>query len=343
MKRNAPIIIALSAIFALTITFLGIGNASSTDIIFEIVDNTGGGDQDNPGGDQGNTGGNQGNTGGNTGSNTGGNTGGNQGNTGGGNQGNTGGGGGSSSGGPSSSGGSSSGGSSSGGHDNNRGEKLPGSDSSGDNFYLRPGISIDKEYKQDGFMLGRSKTEFEPLENLTRAEFAVILDRVFVFEDETITKTFNDIQNHWAKSEIERLASNGIIMGISSREFDPEGSITRDQVLLMLSRIIYTDKFSEQVSNVNLSNHYDSKTLAKMISSGIYESIPTNYDISSEIKRNEMVYLISRLIYTEDYDRQKDNESFIKENGILLDIVPSIEYYENCLISLDISKLKGGE
>ncbi len=49
-------------------------------------------------------------------------------------------------------------------------------------------------------------------------------------------KTFKDIQDHWAKKEIESLASQLIIEGRSNGNFDPEANVTRAEYAVLLTR-----------------------------------------------------------------------------------------------------------
>jgi hypothetical protein len=51
-------------------------------------------------------------------------------------------------------------------------------------------------------------------------------------------KTFNDLQGHRAKTEIEYLANKSIVKGISEHEFDPENGITRAEFVSMLTNAL---------------------------------------------------------------------------------------------------------
>ncbi|WP_139994843.1 fibronectin type III domain-containing protein [Paenibacillus paridis] len=52
------------------------------------------------------------------------------------------------------------------------------------------------------------------------------------------TKTFNDVSKHWAKADIELLASKLVIGGVSESSFAPERSITRAEFATMLVRAL---------------------------------------------------------------------------------------------------------
>ena len=85
--------------------------------------------------------------------------------------------------------------------------------------------------------------------------------------------TFDDIQTHWAKSNIEYLASLGIIEGISESEFDPDSSITRAQWIVLLTRTLniqktpycgdYSDVSKSDWFADNIQSAYDAGLLAK--------------------------------------------------------------------------------
>lgn len=49
---------------------------------------------------------------------------------------------------------------------------------------------------------------------------------------------FKDIENHWAKDDIERAANLGYIKGRSEEEFSPDDDITREEFILMVSRVL---------------------------------------------------------------------------------------------------------
>lgn len=51
-------------------------------------------------------------------------------------------------------------------------------------------------------------------------------------------KTFGDIQTHWAKTDIEVMASRHIARGVTDDTFDPEGKVTRAQFVALLTRTL---------------------------------------------------------------------------------------------------------
>lgn len=217
-----------------------------------------------------------------------------------------------------------------------------GEDGSGNDYYLRPGIDVDSSVRKYGYIVGKNNWVFDPDGYLTRAEFATILDRVFEFKDEKITKRFEDTKGHWAEDAICRLASNGVIQGVSSREFNPEGTLRHDEALLMLSRVLYTDKYKSTTTLVDLKGHYAEATLSKIINSGIYSYLDKGFDVHAVITRDEMIHIVNNIIYPHDKS-ESSLESYLKSKAVFTDLLGNKHdiYYKDCLKSIDKSYLNG--
>jgi len=96
------------------------------------------------------------------------------------------------------------------------------------------------------WMNGYSDEWFAANESLTRAETAAIFVRILGFEiKEEDIQLFDDINGHWAVKEINTAAENEIIMGVGDRLFEPDRPITRQEIAVMLDRII-TGEFTEE-------------------------------------------------------------------------------------------------
>lgn len=96
-----------------------------------------------------------------------------------------------------------------------------------------------------GVVGGYEDGSFRPDGYLTRAEFVKIVNRVFLYrEKDTDKKPFEDISAHWAEREIEIAQQNGYIGGVGyikgkgSHCFAPDMTLTREQVAVMLGRIL---------------------------------------------------------------------------------------------------------
>jgi len=80
---------------------------------------------------------------------------------------------------------------------------------------------------------------FKPDEPITRAEFASLLNRVFQIQGNNKSNTdIKDIDGIWAKEDIENLVAARVINGYTDSTFKPNQTITREEMVVMLSRIV---------------------------------------------------------------------------------------------------------
>ena len=133
------------------------------------------------------------------------------------------------------------------------GFKTDGIDIKGENYYLNDGISVSSSITK-GYIYGRPNNQFAGKDNLTRAEFATIIDRVFDFKNSSLKSGFSDTVNHWAEDSIIMLYSSGVITGVGNNQFAPDNPITMEEVLLILGRIVNVDNYSKENALVSRTN-----------------------------------------------------------------------------------------
>jgi len=83
---------------------------------------------------------------------------------------------------------------------------------------------------------GVSDTEFKPDKTLTRAEMAVVLQRLYQFPATTMKIPFTDVKENWYKDEVARLYASGITDGVTKSTFGPGNTVTREQFAVFLVR-----------------------------------------------------------------------------------------------------------
>ncbi|MCD5414258.1 MAG: S-layer homology domain-containing protein [Clostridiales bacterium] len=66
--------------------------------------------------------------------------------------------------------------------------------------------------------------------------------------------SFTDIQNHWAKQSIREIAALSIMRGKNNNTFDPNGTLTRQEVLTTLVRLIGQEKEAQQFGEAQAPN-----------------------------------------------------------------------------------------
>jgi len=91
---------------------------------------------------------------------------------------------------------------------------------------------------QAGIINGKTKTQFDPAGNITRAEMAKVIEKAFKLEGLYETG-FKDVRSdYWAFPAISTLAANNITVGYSDGTYRPTQPIDRAQFSAFLARIM---------------------------------------------------------------------------------------------------------
>ncbi len=99
------------------------------------------------------------------------------------------------------------------------------------------GAAITKLYEA-GIVNGFNDGLFHAERGLTRAQFCKMANKVFGFT-EVGTETFRDVPaTYWGATEISIAQKAGYIKGVGNGNFGPDRPLTREQVCIMLVRII---------------------------------------------------------------------------------------------------------
>ncbi|HAQ39479.1 MAG TPA: hypothetical protein DCM73_00630 [Clostridiales bacterium] len=116
-------------------------------------------------------------------------------------------------------------------------------------------IADDNDYaeaietlKALGVIDGYDDGSFKPEKTVTRAEMAKLMVQLLGYGDVVSGQksSFTDTQGHWADQWIALAAGRGIVVGTGNGKFDPERTVSYDEVLTMLVRGLgYTDSCNE--------------------------------------------------------------------------------------------------
>ena len=105
-----------------------------------------------------------------------------------------------------------------------------------------------REITDFGIMTGYPDSTFRAKENITRAEFAVILTRLTAIDHIATSITpkqiYSDVpENHWASREIQMISEKKYISGVGNSSYKPEDAITKEQaVKILVTALGYGDK-----------------------------------------------------------------------------------------------------
>ena len=115
-------------------------------------------------------------------------------------------------------------------------------------------------------------------------------------EEGAETPEFEDISDSWAKADIKKLQSAGIVHGITSTQFMPENTITRAEFLAMVVRVLNLSSMSEQklFDDVEMTTWY-AQNITAAVEAGLIDShliSNDNFLPDKPIRRDEMASLL---------------------------------------------------
>ena len=88
-----------------------------------------------------------------------------------------------------------------------------------------------RELAKEGIINGRSETEFEPEDTMTRAEYAALIRRAIGLNPSIYSGGFNDVEgNAWYANEIQAIVNAGIMSGDADGSFRPNAPISREEM-----------------------------------------------------------------------------------------------------------------
>lgn len=155
---------------------------------------------------------------------------------------------------------------------------------------------------------------FEPDRDITRAEFAVMIIKALGLEPGAYNKEFTDVKStDWYSGYIKKASEVGIISGYGNGQFGADDKITREQAMVIISRIIKIYKlevdFEASESEDLLSNFMDLSESSDWAMEGIYECVKKGIvtgksagilEPNENLTRAEAAAIIHRLLQKSD-------------------------------------------
>lgn len=136
------------------------------------------------------------------------------------------------------------------------------------------GVSWAKEaieglYKK-GIVNGTAKNEFSPDKNVTRAEFSKMASLNFKISQSS-ENVFSDVpENSWYTGYVNGLYKAGMVNGVGENMFAPESFIKREDIFVMVYRILKADENgTEKVREFSSARFSDFDTVSDYAKEGI--------------------------------------------------------------------------
>ena len=156
---------------------------------------------------------------------------------------------------------------------------------------------------ENGLICGYPDGTLQPQGNLTRAEMAAISNRAFGTYVKADIGQFKDVaRNAWYYEDIQMACWMGTYQGTSAATMEPDKSISRQEVMTILSRALQLDL--ERYENTSLDKFDDSSEVSgwalpyvkAMVGSGYVRGRNTGLDPLDNITRAEYCQMIHNII-----------------------------------------------
>ena len=161
-----------------------------------------------------------------------------------------------------------------------------------------------------GIINGKTEDSFEPDSTITRAEFATIIARGLGLTQNS-SLVFKDVTaNDWFYNYVGTAYAYGIIKGISENEFNPNGTITREEAAVMVTRaaklcgmetemdvLSVRDILSQFFDYVKASN-WSQGSLAFCFSEGILDDNAMEIKPKEAVTRAEIALMLYNMLFS---------------------------------------------
>ncbi len=154
--------------------------------------------------------------------------------------------------------------------------------------------------EEKGWMIGINHNQFYPEQSITRAQATTALVRLLALPENKEKVFLKDVkEHHWAKKYIDIAVQNGILVGDEKGNFKPDDQITREEMAVILCRIMpqmetlnHQSNLFKDVTQKNWA--YDS--IAQISKITIFVGYPDgNFRPKEQITRAQMAVLLDRV------------------------------------------------
>ena len=183
----------------------------------------------------------------------------------------------------------------------------PGPDGTGDRFSDIADVPWAKEaietYAEKGYISGSGNSLFEPMRNITRAEFLKVLLNAFHLEAETGEIAFSDVKaGDWYYGVVSAGCALGIVNGMGDGSFGANEPVTRQDMSVMAAKAAQAAGMEltageERFADSGEISEYASASVSKLVGSGALSGYEDGtFRPQNHATRAEAVVVLYRLV-----------------------------------------------
>ncbi len=177
-------------------------------------------------------------------------------------------------------------------HDRSRRRDIDVNDDDYDNAILQ---------YQKPFFKGYPDNTFRPQNTITRAEMATVFARILGIEENALrgTASFSDLDGHWAKDNILRVAEYGLLNGYPDGSFRPEGKMTRAEIAAIINKYWGLTGFDPDIEEANITDidaHWAKKLILALYNHRFVDLYTDNsFKPDAPLKRDSVAQILNRI------------------------------------------------
>ncbi len=161
-----------------------------------------------------------------------------------------------------------------------------------------PATAVSSKSSNKGYIQGYQDGTFRPEQKVTRAELAVMLDRLIGGQHNTSELEFKDIKaSYWAASGIGLVQQQGWMKGYPDGTFQPGQALTRAELASLIARwkeLDSTDASTPATSDV--SGNWAASDINKVVAAGLMKGFPDGkFYPNQPVTRAEIVTVLNRI------------------------------------------------
>lgn len=158
--------------------------------------------------------------------------------------------------------------------------------------------SVLKQWQSEGLLTGYEDGSLKPNLKITRAEFAVLINKSFGFTSAG-TIAFKDVKpSDWFYSDIAKATSAGYITGYTDQTFKPNQPLTREEMAVIVASLLQLKESSTPAAFTDIiaGHEWSKNKISAVVEAGIMVGYDHKFRPLANATRAEAVSLLSRAL-----------------------------------------------
>jgi|GEM_PF-2949700 len=155
------------------------------------------------------------------------------------------------------------------------------------------------KWVERGWVKGQTEERFNPSASITRAEMAALVNKAIGYEEEWPWGFFDVDPGKWYASEVAKAVTAGYMSGDTTARFYPEAPVTRQQMAVMVGRLLLLEWEEPSASYSDLIDapSWSSGSIGAVIREGVMSGTkPGLFEPMANLSRAEAVVTLERVL-----------------------------------------------